>query len=48
MLKTAADQYQDVLNGKFREARQYQVAPISTNFGLSYVAEQLLGIPRSF
>ena len=33
---------------KFRETRLYQVAPISTNLILSYVAEHLLGMPRSF
>jgi len=33
---------------KFRETRLYQVAPISTNFILSYVAEHLLGLPRSY
>ena len=33
---------------KFRETRLYQVAPISTNFILSYVAEHVLGMPRSF
>lgn len=33
---------------KFRETRLYQVAPISTNFILSYVAEHLLGMPRSY
>jgi acyl-CoA dehydrogenase len=33
---------------KFREARLYQVAPISTNLILSYVAEHVLGLPRSF
>lgn len=33
---------------KFREARLYQVAPISTNLILSYVAEHVLGMPRSF
>jgi acyl-CoA dehydrogenase len=33
---------------KFRETRLYQVAPISTNMILSYVAEHLLGLPRSF
>ena len=33
---------------KFRETRLYQVAPISTNLILSYVAEQVLGLPRSF
>jgi acyl-CoA dehydrogenase len=33
---------------KFRETRLYQVAPISTNFILSYVAEHVLGLPRSY
>ncbi len=33
---------------KFRETRLYQVAPISTNLILSYVAEHLLALPRSF
>jgi len=33
---------------KFRETRLYQVAPISTNLILSYVAEHMLGLPRSF
>jgi acyl-CoA dehydrogenase len=33
---------------KFRETRLYQVAPISTNFILSYVAEHMLGLPRSY
>ena len=33
---------------KFRETRLYQVAPISTNLILSYVAEHLLDLPRSF
>lgn len=33
---------------KFRETRLYQVAPISTNLILSYVAEHILGLPRSF
>ena len=33
---------------KFRETRLYQVAPISTNLILSYVAQHLLGMPRSF
>ncbi len=33
---------------KFRETRLYQVAPISTNLVLSYVAEHVLGLPRSF
>ena len=33
---------------KFRETRLYQVAPISTNLILSYVAEHILKLPRSF
>ncbi|MFO1196738.1 MAG: acyl-CoA dehydrogenase family protein [Burkholderiaceae bacterium] len=33
---------------KFRETRLYQVAPISTNLVLSFVAEHVLGMPRSF
>jgi acyl-CoA dehydrogenase len=33
---------------KFRETRLYQVAPISTNLILSYVAEHVLGLPRSY
>ena len=33
---------------KFREARLHQVAPISTNMILSYVAEHVLGLPRSY
>ena len=33
---------------KFRETRLYQVAPISTNLVLSYVAEHVLGMPRSY
>ncbi len=33
---------------KFRECRLYQVAPISTNLVLSYVAEHVLGLPRSY
>ncbi|KKM67067.1 hypothetical protein LCGC14_1474900 [marine sediment metagenome] len=33
---------------KFRETRLYQIAPISTNLILSYVAEHILGMPRSF
>ncbi|MBT4442551.1 MAG: acyl-CoA/acyl-ACP dehydrogenase [Oceanospirillaceae bacterium] len=33
---------------KFRETRLYQVAPISTNLILSYVAEHMLDLPRSF
>ena len=33
---------------KFRETLLYQVAPISTNLILSYIAEHVLGLPRSF
>lgn len=33
---------------KFRETRLYQVAPLSTNLILSYVAEHVLGLPRSY
>jgi alkylation response protein AidB-like acyl-CoA dehydrogenase len=33
---------------KFRETRLYQVAPISTNLILSYSAEHVLGLPRSY
>lgn len=33
---------------KFRETRLYQVAPISTNMILSFVAEHVLGLPRSY
>jgi acyl-CoA dehydrogenase len=33
---------------KFREARLYTVAPISTNLVLSYIAEHVLGLPRSY
>ena len=33
---------------KFRETRLYQVAPISTNLILAYIAEHELGLPRSY
>ena len=33
---------------EFRETWLYQVAPISTNLILSYIAEHVLGLPRSF
>lgn len=33
---------------KFRETRLYQVAPVSTNMIFSYVAEHILGLPRSY
>ena len=36
------------LERKFRETRLYQVAPISTNLILSFVAEHVLGMPRSY
>ncbi|MFT5607022.1 MAG: acyl-CoA dehydrogenase [Parvicella sp.] len=36
------------LERKFRETRLYQIAPISTNLILSYIAERELGLPRSF
>jgi acyl-CoA dehydrogenase len=36
------------LERKFRETRLYQIAPISTNLILSYIAEHVLGLPRSF
>ena len=41
-----ADEYD--IERKFRETRLYQVAPISTNMILSYVAEHVLGLPRSY
>ena len=41
-----ADEYD--VERKFRETRLYQIAPISTNLILSYVAEHVLGLPRSF
>lgn len=41
-----ADEYD--VERKFRETRLYQVAPISTNLILSYVAEHILNMPRSF
>jgi acyl-CoA dehydrogenase len=41
-----ADEYD--VERKFRETRLYQVAPISTNLVLAYVAEHLLGLPRSY
>ena len=40
--------YEYDVERKFRETRLYQVAPISTNLILCYVAEHLLGLPRSF
>lgn len=33
---------------KFRETRLYQIAPISTNLILSFIAEHELGLPRSY
>jgi alkylation response protein AidB-like acyl-CoA dehydrogenase len=33
---------------KFRETRLYQVAPISTNLILAFIAEHVLGLPRSY
>jgi alkylation response protein AidB-like acyl-CoA dehydrogenase len=33
---------------KFRETRLYRIAPVSTNLILSYLAEKVLGLPRSF
>ena len=33
---------------KFRETRLYRIAPISNNFVLSYLAEHVLGLPRSY
>lgn len=33
---------------KFRETRPYQIVPISTNLVLSYIAEHVLGLPRSY
>ena len=33
---------------KFRETRLYQVAPVSTNMVLAYLAQQVLGLPRSY
>jgi acyl-CoA dehydrogenase len=36
------------LECKFLETRLYQVAPISTNLDLSYLADHVLGLPRSY
>jgi acyl-CoA dehydrogenase len=36
------------VEGKFRETRLYQVAPISTDMILAYIVERVLGLPRSF
>jgi alkylation response protein AidB-like acyl-CoA dehydrogenase len=33
---------------KFRETRLYQIAPISTSLVLCYLAEHVLGLPRSY
>ena len=33
---------------KFRETRLYQIAPISTNLILSFIAEKVLGLPKSY
>ncbi len=33
---------------KYRETRLYQIAPISTNLILAYLAEHVLGLPRSY
>ena len=33
---------------KFRETRLYQIAPISTNLILCFIAEQVLGLPKSY
>jgi len=33
---------------KFRETRLYQIAPVSTNLVLSYIAEHVLGLPKSY
>lgn len=41
-----ADEYD--IERKFRETRLYLVAPISTNLILAYIAEHVLGLPRSF
>ena len=41
-----AEEY--AIERKFRETRLYQVAPISTNLILSYIAEHVLGLPRSY
>jgi acyl-CoA dehydrogenase len=36
------------LERKFREARLYMVAPVANNLILSFVAQHVLGLPRSF
>jgi alkylation response protein AidB-like acyl-CoA dehydrogenase len=33
---------------KWREARLYQIAPISTNMVLAFIAQHVLGLPRSY
>ena len=33
---------------KFREAKLYQIAPVSNNLVLSYLAQHVLGLPRSY
>ena len=33
---------------KYRETRLYQIAPVSTNLILAYLAEHVLGLPRSY
>ena len=33
---------------KFRETRLYQIAPVSTNMILAYLAQHVLGLPRSY
>jgi acyl-CoA dehydrogenase len=33
---------------KWRECRLYQIAPISTNMVLAYIAQHVLGLPRSY
>ena len=34
--------------GKCREARLYLVAPVTNNLVTAYIAEQVLGLPRSY
>jgi acyl-CoA dehydrogenase len=38
----------DRVERKWRESRLYQIAPISTNLILAYVAQHVLGLPRSY
>ncbi|MGY4464697.1 alkylation response protein AidB-like acyl-CoA dehydrogenase [Bradyrhizobium sp. LB9.1b] len=33
---------------KWRESRLYQIAPISTNMVLAFIAQKVLGLPRSY